>query len=512
MIVREGINAVINDNLTFKNLYGIMVRKVDFVRKKRSDRIIARFPFLILNNELRTKIQERTLLIAEVAQNYFYRSINKSITAWRDIICKYLERGSLPYPLFRCAQEIIPDLSLLVNGSGSIPFMSARGEAFTFPTKVSNQLAYICGVCNGDGNLRDYWIIIADETKAHIEFVKKLLNNLFSKEGKIMKTGGAWIVKLNLLWATRLFNFLTNQAINEPKYDSLGEPVIFQRIEEPFRSLYWRGVFDADGSFKNQIAFSSMSGKYCIDFQNFLTEKTIHSKIFQMKNGGYMLTIPAKEKVAFATIVGVSNCKKRKDFINFLNTSYSYKVFKGFNQKAITKNNYLNFTLLPNMQVLGLETFFQKNEIHKTKVITNKELNRYKRGFGITIKKLKQHLQLDCVEEFMMFLYKFREKIKFRSSNSVIIKLKLKPTETLEEIMFALTPTIRGATFREESNIPLKTISNFFDLKINDNKILHRLLPQYLVTFGVYQEISTNNFNKETLFEKWEKDLFLEEK
>ena len=255
-----------------------------------------------------------------------------------------------------------------------------------------------------------------------------------------------------------------------------------------------------------------MSGKFCLDFQNFLTEKTIHSKIFQMKNGGYILTVPAKEKVAFATIVGVSNCKKRKDFINFLNTSYSYKVFKGFNKKAITKNNYLNFTLLPNMQVLGLESFFQRDENHKAKVITNKELNRYQKGFGITIKKLKQHLQLDYEEEFMMFLYKFKDKIKFRSSNSVIIKLELKPTKTLEEIMSSLTPTIRGATFREESNIQIKTISNFFDLKIKDNKIVHRLLSHYLVTFGVYQEVSTNNYNRETLFEKWEKELFLEEK
>ena len=187
-LLRTSTDGVLsNTDLSFANLYGIMVRKIDFVRKKSSDRIIARFPFLVVNETIRVAIQEKILLISELARDYFYRSINKSITKWKEIISDYLEKGALPYPLFRCAQELLPELQLPVDKNGLVHFQSARGEGFTFPTKMSNRLAYLCGICNGDGNLRDYWIIVADETKEHIAFISEMLAELFGKEGAIMK-------------------------------------------------------------------------------------------------------------------------------------------------------------------------------------------------------------------------------------------------------------------------------------------------------------------------------------
>ncbi|MHA1435724.1 MAG: hypothetical protein ACTSO7_17935, partial [Candidatus Heimdallarchaeota archaeon] len=41
------------ESLTF-NLYPILVRKIDFVRKKDSDRVLSRFPFLVLTDEEKT--------------------------------------------------------------------------------------------------------------------------------------------------------------------------------------------------------------------------------------------------------------------------------------------------------------------------------------------------------------------------------------------------------------------------------------------------------------------------
>ncbi len=40
-----------NDNVWSLNLYSILVRKIDFVRVKDSDRILSRFPFLVLRLE-----------------------------------------------------------------------------------------------------------------------------------------------------------------------------------------------------------------------------------------------------------------------------------------------------------------------------------------------------------------------------------------------------------------------------------------------------------------------------
>ena len=82
--------------------------------------------------------------------------------------------------------------------------------------------------------------------------------------------GNAWNAELRSSSAVRLFNFLTSQTIQGAKYDSLQEPMLLKRLGEPYRSLYWRGAMDADGSFKGGISFTSASRTYVQDFQNYL--------------------------------------------------------------------------------------------------------------------------------------------------------------------------------------------------------------------------------------------------
>ncbi len=486
----SAIGVVINNDLSFVNIYGIMVRKIDFVRKGARDRIIARFPFLILTDEIRTKIQERTLPIAEVARDYFYRSINKTITAWRDIICKYLEQGALPFPLFRCAQEIILELSLPVNDAGNIPFTSARGEAFTFPTSVTNKLAYLCGICNGDGNLRQYWIIVADETKEHIEFVTSLLNEQFSKNGKLMKTGGAWIVKLNLLWTVRLFNFLTNQAIDEPKYNTLREPLIFQKLGEPYRSLYWRGAFDADGSFKNQIVFCSISENYSKDFQKYLEVNDIESHFFSKKGGGFQVNVLAKDKMKIADLIGSLHPKKSQDFIRMLQNNIQNLSFHGFNSKRITTDGFFDFSYLPKVSIIGLGYYFRAI-LHKTSIFSKSDLQNYKNDYGITIRKLLKHLT-NTNQELMPFLQKYYNNITFRSASSHPYKLPIRPSDDLEKLVKNLIPTVRGATLYHPTDelflLQEKILGNNSQDEIHSN----RLLSKFLLTFGIYKKYQVN--------------------
>ena len=490
-LIEQGrITDILSSDLYFKNIYGIMVRKIDFVRKGARDRIIARFPFLILTDELRTKIQERTLLIAEVARDYFYRSINKTISAWRGIICKYIERGSLPFPLFRCAQEIIPDLSWPVNGSGTIPFMSARGEAFTFPTSVTNQLAYLCGICNGDGNLREYWIIVADETKKHIEFISELFTDIFAKSGKLMKTGGAWIIKLNLLWTVRLFNFLTNQAIDEPKYDSLREPVLFQKLGEPYRSLYWRGAFDADGSFKNQIVFCSISEDYSRDFQEYLIANDIDSHFFSKKGGGFQVNVLAKDKLKIAEFIGSSHPKKSQDFVKLLQRNIQNYSFIGFDGKKLTSNGFFDFTYLPSVSVLGLNSYF-KTISSKTSIFTTRRLQRYKENNGITIRQLNKHLS-NINRDLMPFLEENYLLLSFRSYTSHPLKLPIKPSKDLEKLSNYLIPTEIGATLYQSKLNLFKLQTSLFGIDSEELAHTNKLLRNFLQTFCLYEKFQVN--------------------
>ena len=115
LIQKEGLEAVLTKDLSFKNLYGIMIRKIDFVRTKSSDRIIARFPFLVLTEQMKELIRKDILLISEIVRDYFYKSVNKSIMQWKTIILNYLKKGSLPYPIFRCCFELKSNLHALVN-------------------------------------------------------------------------------------------------------------------------------------------------------------------------------------------------------------------------------------------------------------------------------------------------------------------------------------------------------------------------------------------------------------
>jgi len=499
LIQKEGLETVLKKNLSFKNLYGIMVRKIDFVRTKSSDRIIARFPFLILTEQMKEVIRKDILLMSEAVRDYFYQSINKSIMQWKTIILNYLEKGSLPFPIFRCCFELEPNLHALINET-FLRFTSACGEAFTFPTKLTNKLAYLCGICNGDGNLRDYWIIIADETKEHIEFISNMLNELFSKKGKLMKTGGAWIVKLNLLWAVRMFNFLTDQAIDEPKYDSLREPVIFQQLGEPFRNLYWRGVFDADGSFKNQIVFCSMSEAYSKDFQNYLTENGIVSNFFTKTDGGYQVNILAKDKINFADLIGSIHPKKQKDFLNFMQKSIQKFEFQGFKKETITHEGYFDFKLLTTVSVIGLNEYFIQLSSKNTS-FNNRDLKLYQTHTGITIGRLVKHMN-NVNQKIMLFLDKYKNNISFRSFSSEIIKLPLQPSEILHELMEHFIPTARGATLYNSSTKLLNLREMYFAIpKDAKLELTNKLLRRFLTTFGNYSQWS---INAKEYIKKWQ--------
>ncbi|MGC9780506.1 MAG: hypothetical protein HZR80_14765 [Candidatus Heimdallarchaeota archaeon] len=504
LIQTEGLEAVLKKDLYFKNLYGIMVRKIDFVRTKSSDRIIARFPFLVINKEMQELIQKNILLISEVVRDYFYKSINKSIMQWKEIILNYLAKGSLPFPIFRCSFELEPIL-LSFCIKNLLHFTSARGEAFTFPTRITNKLAYLCGICNGDGNLRDYWIIVADETKEHIQFISTLLTDLFSKKGKIMKTGGAWIVKLNLLWMVRLFNFLTNQAIDEPKYESLREPLLFQQLGEPFRSLYWRGAFDADGSFKNQITFCSISEPYSDDFYSYLLQNNINANLFPKTRGGFQVNVLAESKFKIADLLGSSHIKKQKDLINFLARSSSRYQFKKFNSNCLTFENYFNFDLIPQTSVLGLAGYF-KSLCSKPQNITQKEFARYKEGKGITIRKLSAYLE-NLNLNLMPFLNEYRSSITFASFSSSVIKLPLKPTVELEQLLSYLIPTAKGAKLYQPSSALLLLRQKLFGIHSKAAITNNHLLRSFLTCYGIYEKIGKKLLGKESFLEQWFKEL-----
>ena len=511
--------ALINKNNYSLNLFPILVRKVDFVREKNSDRILSRFPFFVLPEKERELIKNRILLIAEFTRDYFYRSINSKISGWQTRLETYLERGAMPYPLYRCACEILK-LPLLKQEENTQLFESARGKRYAIPMKITPSLAYLCGIINGDGHLHPHWLRVVDETKEHIELISQLFAKLFNDSGEMFKTGNAWNVELRSSSAVRLFNFLTDQTIQGAKYDSLREPLLFKHLGEPYRSLYWRGAMDADGSFKKRISFASASKAYVLDFQHYLTGIGIMSTFYSKVKDGNYLHIPAHYKVAYTVQIGSLNPKKSADLQEFLHRKHTKAKYIGINYDTLLPSGYFNFHLLKSLYLKGVEDYLLKYRQNRTYVEMERKYN-LANGTYSGFEKGKTALPFDLFTLLVMITSTTEDKayeilrdkqdvIRFQIAKSTPIKLPLLPNEELRLLLPYLEPKSSYVAVLTQELQPKEQIEQLFDIKIENQRINSRIVVQFLKTFCKYQTtkylISPSKFAEMQL--KWRNELF----
>ena len=492
-------DRIFSDRTTLTlELYPILVRKVDFLRERQSDRILARFPFKVLTAEEKALIAHKELLLAEQIRNYFYRSLDDSIRSWREKLRHYLKRGAIPFPLLRCLWKINP--KLLHYPQESVVFESARGKRYAIPCKITKELAYLCGVVNGDGHLRTHWLRIVDETKEHIQFLSQLFMQLFSDGGVIFQSGNAWNVEIRSSQAVRLFHFLTDQTINGAKYGSLREPVFFQLLDQPYRSLYWRGVMDADGSYKNQISFGSASRRYISDFQLFLRSIGIKSSITTMKTGAFLLQVPLDFKFPFARQIGVHNPKKKRDLKNLLNKKSL--IFNGLREEHITRDGYFDLSKLTPLYVLGLEAYLKAYRkplsyaaVERKLGLSSGQYYHYEHGTrALPFPLLFKLFDLKEPNKLMKKLVALPGKLLFRASTSKPHPLPLKPTQELLFVMSHLLPLTNWTRILQPTEQLHHTIRELFCVEPVKKHIRDKLLLRFLQTFGDYRKIETGGY------------------
>ena len=500
------------DTLTL-NLYPILVRRVDFVRESDGDRVLSRFPFLVLTEEEKELIQNKILLIAEFARDYFYRSITSGIMYWKKRLQIYLKRGAMPYPLYRCACEIL-HLPLHHSDVDELFFESARGKQYSIPTKLTNALAYLCGVINGDGHLQKHWLRVTDETKEHIQLLSKLFEQLFHDPGEIFLTGNAWNVELRSANASRLFNFLTDHTIEGAKYDSLREPLLFQELGSPFRNLYWRGAMDADGSFKNQITFTSASERYSLDFQSFLESINITSKIKQNIDGPYGLYLPADQKLIYVEKIGLCNPKKSDDLLDYLLNKKESTVYNGIKKKILTDTGYYNFDLLDSLFIIGLGDLLEEFRSERSYSEMDEHFglsqgsysNLEKNNRGLSYSLLKIIVNEKSVYEI---LERKKDSIRFQVASSNSIKLPLKPIERLNSLLPFLEPRINYVFLNKINDKIIQDIKDIFDIEVIDSRINCRMLLHFLMTFYNYADSKKSIIEMFSIKRKeWREEIF----
>ena len=471
------------------NLYPILVRRADFARENHSDRILARLPFIQLTAEEKRLFKDQELLVSERLRDYFYKSDNRKILEWRDILRNYLKREAVPLPFFRCLpEERVIDFHQRV-------LESSRGETFSMPTTLSHELAYLCGMVNGDGNLTKYVLNIVDYSMENIRQLRERFERLFQQSGRIqLQTENCPKLIITNLWVVRLFSFLTDQPIGGRKYDCLREPLLFS--DQPFRAHYWSGVMDADGAYKNcNITFTSTSKKYSEDFVSFMKAITIQPKLTARTDGTFQVYIPAQYRGVYKKQLYCVHPEKKEQFrvlkkgISKQHSAPNPKEFISFNSRKLT-NGYFNFNLMKNIQITGLGGYIKEKRNNITQVNFAKEI-------GISTRLLQQIENEKCAVSI-----KILEKIQTKEQKSLIQLLLLKGRKLqyrryrTQPVFLDLKPNVQLKYFTKkmifyDSYIRINSekielieqIENHFGIKIEDNVITNGMIKYYFHTF-----------------------------
>lgn len=501
------------------NLYSILVRKIDFVRDKDSDRIISRFPFLVLTDEEIILIKSKILLIAEFTRDYFYRSTNSSIMEWKRRLETYLKRGAMPYPLYRCACAIL-DLPIINTNIDELFFESSRGKRYSIPNKLTRALAYLCGVVNGDGHLHRHYFRITDETKNFLLLLSKFFEFKFKDPGELFLTGNAWNVELRSTAVVRIINFLTEQTIEGAKYDSLREPLLFKQLGSPFRNLYWRGAMDADGSFKNKISFSSVSDRFVLDLQSYLHENNIEANLISNNDSVCGLYLLAKHKLQYVELIGSLNPKKSDDLLDYLLRKRKYTKFVGLKKGVLTKEGYFNLNLLDTLFIVGLGDFLKKYRDNENYTVMDQQFdmtlgsysNMEKNKRGLPFSMLKD-IVTDLQEKdsyIFELLTNHTATVWYQVAGSKSMKLPLKPNTQLDEVLPHIEPRINYVLLSTINKQNKQIFEEVFDLQITDNHVNSRLLLHFLVTFYDFDEETPTLSVKEfySFKKKWREEIF----
>jgi len=471
-------------------LFPLMVRKNDFVRKKTSDRIIARLPFLVLEEDQKEFIQENILNLSEITRDYFYKSINKSIMDWKKVIENYLKKGVIPYPIYRCSFELDHTKSTHCNTKSLLHFTSARGETFAIPTKLTKKLAYLCGTCNGDGNLQKYALRIVDYSIKNIKQLQAMFEEYFAQTGNIQyKTENCPELVITNLWVVRLFSYLTDQPIGGKKYHALREPLIFQN-DPIFRSYYWSGVMDSDGSYKNKsVVFASASLNYVEDFKLFLMENNIESKLTERDDNTVILYIPAKFHIQLYELLISLHPEKKLEFDILKSIPFrTAKRFTRYNDSSLI-NGFFNLRLMNKLSISGLGEVIHQFRNKSSRRIFAKQLNVNERTIqaieeetmSISISLLDKILQLNDLK-LMPFLTQ-QESIRYHIGNSKFVNLATQPSDFLAMLLTPLLFYNQSIKIPNKHHFLKKDLENTFKITIKNQKITSKILLNYFSTF-----------------------------
>ena len=487
-----------------------MIRKNDFIT---GERILQSFPYILLDQGWGTKIRKQSLALAEKTHHYFQNSnYNRSIRVWQKKIVNYLEtQQRLPFPLFR----LVPSWEDFFLGKQYLMFQSARGENFQLPLYLSEDLCYMVGVIMGDGHLAEYFINIIDSSIKHIENLTEMLETLFNSKTEFFKQPNAKAWNVNILgkWIVRFFNFLSSQPIAARKYPALREPLIFQS-NGLFRSLFWRGLMDADGGYKKNISFGTASQRLLNDFSYYLNQHDIQHRFYtQTVFGGitYSLVIFGTSRQQFAQLIKTEHPQKKLELLVLLarkvnrfteNTSTLRKRGDWEGQVTIVNkkkllDGYFDFSYIPYLSIANMGDFIttsRKKQKLSQKVIATRLnisqtlLSKYERNsLSIPINIIIKLLSIFSTS-LQTFLTQHKKLLLQSGISNCYIETQ--PSDSFLEILRGLQFKEKGCIMihgheNEDINDYRQQISDYFSIGISKSRFHNAVLNTFTREFFI---------------------------
>ncbi|MBN1330507.1 MAG: hypothetical protein JXA54_13615 [Candidatus Heimdallarchaeota archaeon] len=469
------------------------------------------FPYILLEEDWCEKLRKQTLALAERAHHYFEGAItNFSIRSWQKKYIQYLEEQQrLPFPLFRLAD----DWHDYFQGKDFIRFQSARGEGFQLPLTFSEDLAYLLGVVMGDGHLADYFVNIIDSSKEHIENLARLLDKYFHSKLELFEqqNANAWNVNILGKWIVRFFNFLSSQPINERKYPYLCQPII-TRNAPLLNNAFWRGIMDADGSYKTDMAFTTASKQLSLDLIDYLSKNHIACIYLEKDWNGnlsYFIRITGKERKKFSDLIGSNHPQKKIELVELLRKTTPEKTIArkehsdwtgkiiGYRKDRIV-NGYFNFNLLKNIHVVNAGLLIKnirkdtKTLLEKKFSLPNGSISKYENNVvSIPLSILDSLIKYYKIDDVMLLLEK--DNLYTFSNRKSKIKLPLKVSSEFSEILeglqvknnYFLIIGIQNMTTDEYK----KMIQKYFQIPISSSKRFNNsVLSLFVNTFCIVKD------------------------
>ena len=467
-LITEGAQDRIFLTQSYFNLYGILVKKIDFLRRGKNDRLFARMPYVLLGDELQQLLKKKRVEIARKTVHYLTNVYSNSLDYLKRVLSRYDTQKRLPLLILRVMADLFnKPRERLSEWLRAAKWESFKHKQFSIPVQNSPLLAYFLGVCNGDGSLSRTHVAIGDKYRDYIERLRSLVRRLFDQEVTITETKEIFILFIKSKWIARLVMFLTDQPLGM-KYHKLKEPLLLK--ETDLAKYYWRGLIDADGSFGQSIQFSSKSSKLVEDLATFLSTRNIACST----ESSTLLTrlhVKARSWLAFAKAVGVWHPERTKQFIEKLRKETNITLFKGVNPKKLIDGRYINLKLIPKLQVkLSGKKVFVKELIATHGTCVYERLLTAKTEFTYPYSSQTVHLPLTLSEETTRII---QYVTPIRDGISVTLgKHQGLPPRTLAGIVSDVS-RLFGITSLQKAN--------------GGYKAQHKLLRDFMKTFFIYE-------------------------